>query len=103
MFTQEQRNLGWANNSIKRKQKTHALIQSGLWNGKNLITLRMYLIDNNGYRCSECKLDYWNGQKITLEVHHIDGNRNNNNLKNVILLCPNCHSQTDTFKNKKRS
>ena len=39
-------------------------------------------------------------QKIVLELEHIDGNSDNNDLKNVCLICPNCHSQTDTYKGK---
>jgi predicted RNA-binding Zn-ribbon protein involved in translation (DUF1610 family) len=35
-------------------------------------------------------------------VHHVDGNRNNNDLSNLQLLCPNCHSQTDNFCSKNR-
>ena len=31
------------------------------------------------------------------EIHHIDGNNKNDDLKNLRLLCPNCHSQTDTW------
>ena len=37
-------------------------------------------------------------QKIPLEVEHIDGNFQNNNEDNLILLCPNCHSLTSTYK-----
>jgi hypothetical protein len=35
----------------------------------------------------------WNGRKLVLELHHIDGNHFNNNLDNVQFLCPNCHAQ----------
>ena len=37
-------------------------------------------------------------QIIPLEVEHIDGNFQNNNEDNLILLCPNCHSLTSTYK-----
>ena len=38
-------------------------------------------------------------------VHHIDGNRNNNNLENLLLLCPSCHKKADSErrKNKRKS
>ena len=36
--------------------------------------------------------------KIPLEIEHIDGNYKNNNEENLILLCPNCHSLTSTYK-----
>lgn len=35
---------------------------------------------------------------IPLEIDHIDGNYKNNNEDNLILLCPNCHSLTATYK-----
>ena len=44
--------------------------------------------------CEMCVLKEWMGQKIVLELHHIDGNRFNNDLLNLQILCPNCHSLT---------
>lgn len=56
------------------------------------------------YECANCPIKaLWQGEKITLELDHIDGNRSNHKLDNLRLLCPNCHSQTFTFRNKKRS
>ena len=52
--------------------------------------------------CEKCKLDKWNGEVILLEVHHKDGDRTNNDLSNLELLCCNCHAQTDFYRNKKR-
>jgi len=44
----------------------------------------------------------WDFSKIpvTLEIHHIDGNSENNLMENLVLLCPNCHSLTETYKAK---
>lgn len=47
--------------------------------------------------CSVCGLDKWLGNAITLQLDHIDGDRHNNQIENLRLLCPNCHSQTETF------
>lgn len=52
--------------------------------------------------CSACGLNTWNNKPINLELDHIDGNRLNHNLANLRILCPNCHSQTDTYRSKKR-
>lgn len=52
--------------------------------------------------CSECKLTDWNGKPLTMELDHKDGNRTNHKLKNLRLLCPNCHAQTETYRAKNR-
>lgn len=49
------------------------------------------------YRCEKCGITEWNGEKIALQVHHIDGDHYNNDIDNLMVLCPNCHSQTDSF------
>jgi 5-methylcytosine-specific restriction endonuclease McrA len=52
-------------------------------------------------KCEICNIDEWNGKKIECELDHIDGNKTNHNLDNLRILCPNCHSQTDTFRFKR--
>lgn len=52
--------------------------------------------------CKECKLkNEWNGKKLTLQLDHINGDGKDNRLENLRFLCPNCHSQTDTYAGKK--
>ncbi len=53
-------------------------------------------------KCTGCGLGDWLGKPLVLEVDHIDGNPSNNAPENLRLLCPNCHSQTPTWKNRKR-
>ena len=53
------------------------------------------------YECEHCKISVWNGKPISLELNHIDGNSGNHALENLELICPNCHSQTDTYRSKK--
>ena len=48
-------------------------------------------------RCECCGNSEWNGKPIPTELHHIDGNHNNNALNNLQILCPNCHAQTDNY------
>ena len=52
------------------------------------------------YKCFECGIKDWNNKPIVLELEHIDGNNRNNMPENLKLLCPNCHSQTDTFRGR---
>ena len=53
--------------------------------------------ENKCFRCGWNKTNPYTG-KIPLEIEHIDGNYLNNNEDNLILLCPNCHSLTSTYK-----
>jgi hypothetical protein len=48
-------------------------------------------------RCERCGLTEWRGQPLSLELHHVNGNGSDNRLENLMLLCPNCHSQTETW------
>jgi hypothetical protein len=50
--------------------------------------------------CECCKNTHWLGNPIKLELHHINGNHNDNRLENLQLLCPNCHSFTDNYRGK---
>lgn len=58
------------------------------------------LIALKGCKCEKCGITEWLNQPINLEVHHRDGDRTNNSLENLMLLCPNCHSYTNTFARK---
>lgn len=53
-----------------------------------------------GHKCEQCGSETWLGKPITLEVHHKDGNHLNNELNNLMLLCPNCHSYTENWRGK---
>jgi len=64
--------------------------------------IKRYLAETFGKQCSVCKIDSWNGQEILLELEHKDGNSENNSKENVCLICPNCHSQTATYKAKNK-
>ncbi len=53
-----------------------------------------------GRHCEKCGLELWLNEPIPLEVHHKDGDKLNNELDNLQLLCPNCHSLTDNWKGR---
>lgn len=65
--------------------------------------LKRRLIEENliPYECQVCKNDGgWNNQKLSLHLDHINGVFNDNRLCNLRFLCPNCHSQTDSYAGK---
>jgi len=65
-------------------------------------TLKKYLIETMRNKCSVCGITEWNKKPIVMELEHIDGNSENNDLSNLTLICPNCHSQTPTYKGANR-
>ncbi len=65
-------------------------------------TIRKQYLSMKPYQCEECGISTWNNKPINLTIHHKDGDHFNNDFSNLILLCPNCHSQTDNFCSRNR-
>lgn len=65
-------------------------------------SIRRSLIARRGPICEGCGLMEWVGRPIMLEMDHIDGNKKNDVETNLRLLCPNCHSQTPTWRRRKK-
>lgn len=65
--------------------------------------IRKYLIKTREYKCNKCQLSIWKNEPIPLESHHKDGNYKNNSEENLELICPNCHSITDSYRGKNRN
>ena len=66
----------------------------------NKVRIRLLEEDYKEHKCENCGLTEWLGKPIPLELHHKDGNRNNNTIENFVLLCPNCHAFTDSYRGK---
>lgn len=57
------------------------------------------MLQKHNYKCEKCGWGEVNPStgKIPLQIHHIDGNSENNVEENLQVLCPNCHSLTENF------
>ena len=60
--------------------------------------LKPHIIKERGNKCESCNLTEWLEVETKLELHHIDGDRTHNEPENLKLLCPNCHSVTDSWR-----
>jgi hypothetical protein len=94
---------------IKRKNKINLWLE-GKHDGMRGKTstaywIKSYLIEIHGNKCMKCGWSEINPHtgNIPIELSHIDGDFTNNNILNLELICPNCHSLTDSYKgaNKK--
>ena len=67
-------------------------------------TLKRYLYREGikEEKCEECGIKEWNNKIISFDLEHIDGNSSNNLVENLKILCPNCHSQTLTYKGRNK-
>lgn len=56
-----------------------------------------YLKELRGNKCEVCEITEHNGKPITFQIDHINGDRMDNRFENLKVICPNCHSQTETY------
>jgi hypothetical protein len=68
---------------------------NSVWSSKRR---KKQLVEELGHQCQKCLNTTWNNLPIYLEIEHINGNSDDHSRENTTLLCPNCHSQTPTFK-----
>lgn len=87
------------------KQPLHSiLIRQSSYTNSNALRIRLIREGVLAPICAECGLTDWRDRPITLHLEHINGLNIDHRIENLRLLCPNCHSQTETYcgRNKKR-
>lgn len=88
------------------KKKSNASTMQDYLDNKVFITsykLKLKLIASGikEEKCESCGTTTWLDRKCPIELHHIDGNPRNNNLKNLQMLCPNCHALSKNYRIRK--
>ena len=83
-----------AEGSKKRFQKIY---ENGDWDKYSGAMRRKKVLEEQNGKCLLCDINEWNYLPVKLHLDHIDGDRYNNFRENLRMICPNCHSQTDTY------
>ena len=86
-----------------RVDKQREIVQNAPYDSLGRIQKRKRVFLEQDGKCNKCGNNEWLGKKIVLEFEHKDGNHLNNSRENVEYLCPNCHSQSPTWRKKKSS
>lgn len=74
------------------------LIENSTYANTTRLKARLVKEGRLEYKCVSCgNIGEWQGQKLVLQLDHINGKNNDNRIENLRFLCPNCHSITDTY------
>ncbi len=84
----------------KKYDLKDVLVENSQYKSMSTLKKRLFKEKLKEYKCEKCGISEWNGEKIELQLHHINGINNDNRLENLQILCPNCHSQTDNYSGK---
>lgn len=76
------------------------LVKDSTFINSNNLRKRILKEQIKEYKCERCGNSLWLNQKIPLELHHINGDRHDNRIENLQLLCPNCHALTDNYRGR---
>ncbi len=92
-------------NLVKFRQTWKKKIMEANFDDLSYGSKRKRIIWKQNGKCNECGLGEWRGKPLVLEIDHVDGDRLNSTIENLVAICPNCHSITKTWRgrNKDRS
>lgn len=85
----------------KKKEKRKIYLEKTPTEKLCKTAIRSKVIKEQNEKCLKCGNTLWLGKPIILEIHHIDGNTQNNKRENLEALCLNCHAQTETWRKSK--
>jgi len=73
------------------------LIENSTYSNTARLKNRLFDAGLKENKCEGCGLTEWNGKEISLHLDHVNGDNLDNRIENLRILCPNCHSQTETY------
>ena len=83
-----------------QRKPIEELLRPGV--NRNHLRLRLLADGLKDARCEECGITEWRGKPVPLQLHHVNGDGQDNRRENLQVLCPNCHSQTDSWGGRNR-
>jgi hypothetical protein len=92
----------WIKISETRKENHKKQILESEYSDLSFESLRFRILYEQHNKCNSCGLDKWLGNDIILELEHKDGDNKNNNRENLEMICPNCHSLTQTWRGRNK-
>ena len=102
-FTGQGWNVGIrAKRTAKSQPMSEILVKDSTYMSTNKLRKRLITEGYKSYKCESCGLVEWLGKPIKLELHHKNGDNSDNRLENLLVLCPNCHAYTDTYRGKNK-
>lgn len=99
-FTGKAWNQGDRYRPITKAKDLQEILQKGTTYQSYKLAQRLIKEGIKNKVCEVCGNTEWLGQSIKLELHHVNGDHNDNRLENLQLLCPNCHAYTDNYRGK---
>lgn len=95
----------YGSHSKARRELDDVLVENSTYLNSNSLKKRLIKEGLLKPLCSndDCGISEWRGMPITLQLDHTNGIHNDNRIENLRLLCPNCHTQTETWGMKKRT
>lgn len=105
--TSHMKGQGWAKgvpnpSAGRRRPLEEILVANSDYLNTNDLKLRLFKEGLKERVCERCGLREWRGSPAPLQLDHANGDRRDNRLENLRILCPNCHAQTDTWCSRNR-